>query len=87
MGESKVDDRLMSLETAAELNDVSVKTLRRWMERGLPWYRNPGSAGKRWLRQTDILEYAEENLKVSHGCSAEALAVAASIFKEVRCGS
>ena len=43
----------LSLEHAAEFADVSVKTVKRWIERGLPKYQaRPGS--KVLIRPTDI---------------------------------
>ncbi len=46
----------LSLEHAAEWADVSVKTIKRWIERGLPKYQaGPGS--KVLIRPRDIEEF------------------------------
>lgn len=46
----------LSLEHAAEYADVSVKTVKRWIERGLPKYQ-AGSRSKVLIRTTDIEDY------------------------------
>ena len=47
---------LMSLKEAAQWASVSVKTLKRWIERGLPKYQ-AGPNGKVLLRSKDIEAY------------------------------
>jgi hypothetical protein len=43
----------LSLEHAAQYADVSVKTIKRWIERGLPKYQ-AGPRGKVLIRPNDI---------------------------------
>lgn len=50
---SKTDDRLLTLQEAAELIGCCTKTLYRLMNEGLPYYR--GEDGRRYLLEQHIL--------------------------------
>lgn len=55
----------LTLEHAAEWGDVSVRTLKRWIERGLPKYQ-AGPRSKVLIRPGDIEQFLLRQVSVSH---------------------
>ncbi len=55
----------LSLEHAADYADVSVKTIKRWIESGLPKYQ-AGPRSKVLIRPTDIEQFLLRKESVPH---------------------